>query len=70
MSGFKTEEQVKKDLGVKSWGEMSKEQIKSLFQMTSSIDTEVYLGILQQVPQFVEQTKACFLQELFPESCK
>jgi hypothetical protein len=54
---YKTEEDIKKLLHIEDWRNLTKEKVLKLIQMSPDIDKEVYLKILDQVPNFIEETK-------------
>jgi hypothetical protein len=51
------EEELKKALQIKDWRGLTKDKVLKLIQMSPDIDKEVYMKILDQVPQLVEETK-------------
>lgn len=53
-------EDIKKQLGIKEWAELSKTKLFELFriiEMNPNIDKEVYLEIIKNVPQIIEVFK-------------
>ena len=53
-----SEQELKTELGLKDWNELSKEKILKMIQLSPQISDQVYVNILNQVPQLVEETKA------------
>lgn len=51
------EEQLKEQLGINTWRELSKDKLFDFLQLSPSIDKELHLKILEQVPNFVTLTK-------------
>ena len=53
---YNNEEQIKKELQIKTWREMSKDKFIQYLKLAPNIDKEVHLKILEQVPNFVSLT--------------
>jgi CRISPR/Cas system CSM-associated protein Csm2 small subunit len=51
------EEEVKKALNINSFREINKAKVFELFQMSSNIDKETYIKIIEQIPNFVTIAK-------------
>ena len=51
------EKQIKEQLGINTWRELSKDKLFDFLQLSPSIDKELHLKILEQVPNFVTLTK-------------
>jgi hypothetical protein len=51
------EEQIKEQLGITTWRELSKDKFFDFLQLSPRIDKELHLKILEQVPNFVTLTK-------------
>ncbi|MCR8745863.1 hypothetical protein [Romboutsia lituseburensis] len=57
MNNYIDELQIKEKLGIENWRQLSKEKVVELIQMSPNIDKEIYLGILENIPNIVENNK-------------
>lgn len=54
---YQSEEELKRALQIKDWRSLTKDKVLELIKMSPDIDKEIYMKILDQVPQLVEETK-------------
>ncbi|MFI7284128.1 hypothetical protein ACIBOV_28100 [Micromonospora chersina] len=50
--GYKSEDEVKKALGINSWRNLSKDKVFQFAAMMPEMDTEVALKIIEQLPEY------------------
>ena len=56
MSANMNEEQIKNVLGINNWRELSKDKLFDFIRLSPNIDKEVYVRIVEQIPNFVTLT--------------
>jgi hypothetical protein len=56
MSEKMNEEQLKNILGINNWRELSKDKLFDFIRLSPNIDKEVYIRIVEQIPNFVALT--------------
>ena len=56
MSEKMNEEQLKNVLGINNWRELSKDKLFDFIRLSPNIDKEVYVRIVEQIPNFVALT--------------
>ena len=56
MSAKMNEEQLKNLLRINSWRELSKDKLYDFIRLSPNLDKEVYIRIVEQIPNFVTLT--------------